>query len=160
MAISFLSHVVADLALGKPSLSFLPTTASIQDALQALHWLGDDVSEIGVWQCSPSESFLLGHEISQETENCIQDPESQNGGGLGILHVPQHCLAHAKCVCVGKVRMQEIICYLGRDENLRDLGRAFRDPVTTLLTPNCPTVLPIDPHARYYSATQFLPLFS
>lgn len=55
------------------------------------------------------------------------------------------------CVCVGKICMVDIICFLCADENLLSPCEALRKPIQILLTKNAgDLVRHIDPHSRFF----------
>lgn len=149
MAFAFLSHVVADLTLGKPALFWLPTTASIRDALWTLKELGDDASDISIWECVAGDNTDLGVYADRFP------------GGYAMSGSPQCCDSHGHCCCccVGKVCMQKIICYLASDKSLGNLAEAVDAPVTALIPEdNCPdiTIQHIDPRASLLEALQLI----
>ncbi|KAH7300963.1 hypothetical protein KP509_23G005900 [Ceratopteris richardii] len=136
MAIGLLSHVVSDLILGKPALPWLPSNASVRDALRALKQLGDGVSELSIWDCSGK---ICSHDIG--------DPLAQSDVG-----------AHINCRCVGKVCMQKIVCHLASEKSLFDFPEALDVPVSSLLEHNAtnPVVQHVDPDASLLEALDLI----
>ncbi|KAH7431630.1 hypothetical protein KP509_08G057600 [Ceratopteris richardii] len=138
MALALLSHVVADLTLGKPALPWLPSTASVRDAIAALKQL-DDVSELSIWgcstkACSPDLSFIGS-----------VSPASAPGG-------------HRNCLCIGKICMQRVICYLASEKTIIDLQGALNAPVTDLLEhfPPKTVIQHVDPDASLREALDLI----
>lgn len=52
------------------------------------------------------------------------------------------------CVCVGKVCMVDIVCYLCREENLSSPGSALRSPISVLLSKVEGLVRHVEPSSR------------
>ncbi|MCO5574338.1 hypothetical protein L7F22_028121 [Adiantum nelumboides] len=144
MAVAFLSHVVADLTLGKPALFWLPTSASVRDALRTLKLLADDVSEISIWECTCSSSSGNGCDDIVDVKG--HQPHS----------TPPPPQRH--CRCVGKVCMQKILCYLASQQSLCNPAEAVQAPVTVLLSDEYPdiTVQHVDPEASLLEALQLI----
>ncbi|MCO5591490.1 hypothetical protein L7F22_045474 [Adiantum nelumboides] len=146
MALALLSHVVADLTLGKPALPWLSATACVRDALAALKHLADDVTEISIWECS-------GTSFSSNLAACY--PLASNASK------PSPCgpaAAHRNCLCIGKICMQRILGYLASEECLCNLADALGAPVSILLE-DCSdkrTVQHIDPDASLLEALDLL----
>ncbi|KAL6529737.1 hypothetical protein OROGR_015360 [Orobanche gracilis] len=45
-----------------------------------------------------------------------------------------HSSQHPKCVCIGKICMVDVICYLCREENLASSAEALKSPVSVLVS--------------------------
>ncbi|KAI5064067.1 hypothetical protein GOP47_0020737 [Adiantum capillus-veneris] len=147
MALALLSHVVADLTLGKPALPWLPATASVRDALAALKHLADDVTEISIWDCSPDKSFS-----SDLAASCALTSNSGQPSPCGLSS------SHHSCLCIGKICMQNILCYLASEKCLCNLHDALDASVSTLLprsSDKCP-VQHIDPDASLLEVLDLL----
>ncbi|MCO5584063.1 hypothetical protein L7F22_037985 [Adiantum nelumboides] len=165
MAFTLLSHVVADLTLGKPVLPWLAASACVRDALAALKQLADDVNEISIWDCSakspsldlassaPSQvaPALCGSKPSQALTSCLEGSVVATGRPLCQV------FAHLDCQCIGKVCMQKIICYLASEKSLYNLSNALDAPVTVLLNDSTKcAVQHIDPDASLLEALDLI----
>ncbi|KAL3503241.1 hypothetical protein ACH5RR_037690 [Cinchona calisaya] len=113
MAAGLLAHEVADLCLGKPPLKSLSISATVADALAALK-ASDDYC-ISVWSCDHSNSIKKSSSSSSSSSfNNVNNEED--------------------CICVGKICMVDIICYLCKEENLCCPSFALQSPVSALLS--------------------------
>lgn len=127
MAVGLLAHEVSDLCLGKPALRFLPLSATVADALYALKHSDDNF--ISVWSCD--------HHNSQANYPFRDGGESEDEDG------------EEGCRCVGKVCMVDVICFLGKDENLLSPSTALESPVSVLLPMVQGLVMHVEPNSRY-----------
>ncbi|XP_071724384.1 CBS domain-containing protein CBSX5-like [Rutidosis leptorrhynchoides] len=128
MAVSLLSHEVSDLCLGKPSLRSLSVSATIGDALTALKRSGEN--SLSVWNCVCSRR------------------RSDNGNVDSILG---ECKEF--CECVGKICMVDVVCFLGKEENLKNPISALQSPISVLISNDSPgLVRHLRPHTRVWEA--------
>ncbi|KAJ6767116.1 CBS DOMAIN-CONTAINING PROTEIN CBSX5-LIKE [Salix purpurea] len=104
MAFSILTNEVSDLCLGKPALSSLSLSATVGEALSALKRSGDLF--LSVWSC--------------DQHHRCNSPRSIKDN-------------FAECKCIGKVCLVDVICFLSKEENLKNPGRALQEPVSLLL---------------------------
>lgn len=132
MAIALLSHEVCDLTLGKPSLAWLAASTSVRAALVALKQQ-EDAPEISVWDCAPGF-----HAITNGDKSAVGNPH------LGSRQ--------STCLCIGKVCMQKIICYLASEHSLCHVAAALDAPITVLLDEKSTRVQHIDPVASLHEA--------
>lgn len=66
------------------------------------------------------------------------------------------------CVCIGKVCMVDIICFLANEENLSSLAEALSSPLSVLLSPFPARVRHVEPSSRYwiyFTCSCFFPLW-
>lgn len=130
MAVSLLTQEVSDLCLGKPALRCLSVSASIGDALSALKRLRQ--TYLSVWTCNhdhdPDASF-------SSTSNSKSDD----------------------CVCIGKICMVDIICFLCRQDCLKSPTTALHSPLSVLI-PRSPAglVTHLEPHASLVEAIDLM----
>ena len=56
-----------------------------------------------------------------------------------------------ECRCIGKVCMVDLICFLCKEENLKNPGKALQEPVSSVLVPSKVPglVTHLEPHARF-----------
>lgn len=54
------------------------------------------------------------------------------------------------CVCIGKVCMVDIICFLANEENLSSPAEALSTPLSALLSPFPGLVRHVEPSSRYW----------
>jgi len=121
MAASILSHEVSDLCLGKPALSSLSVSATVGEALSALKRFGDLF--LSVWSCDQHHRCNSPRSIKVD---------------------------FAECKCIGKVCLADVICFLSKEENLKNPGKALQEPVSVLLNSKVSgLVRHLEPHARY-----------
>ncbi|KAJ7545825.1 hypothetical protein O6H91_08G012200 [Diphasiastrum complanatum] len=132
MAGFFQSLEISDLTLGKPVLHWLPTSATVGDALKALKEL--NVREISVWDCPPDSE---GGSVRSRKHEKLESLSGANG--VSEWRDPR---------CVGKVNILDIICYLATDECLQKYESAVLDPVSVLLPPTTNSVKHVDSRTR------------
>ncbi|KAJ8761551.1 hypothetical protein K2173_004327 [Erythroxylum novogranatense] len=127
MAVSLLAHDVSDLCLGKPALRSLSVSATVKDALSSLKRFGDPF--LSVWSCDhPNRS----------------SPRSKTNGDVD------------ECRCIGKVSMVDVICFLSREENLKNPTRALQEPVSVLIPKVHGLVRHLEPHASLLEAIDLI----
>ncbi|KAJ4828448.1 hypothetical protein Tsubulata_005670 [Turnera subulata] len=134
MAVSLLAREVSDLCLGKPALRSLPISTSVAETLQALKNSGDTF--LTVWSCDH-------HHTSKPNPPAGLDGADDDGGV-------------DKCICVGKVSMVDVICYLCREENLLSPSSAFGAPVSVLLPKLPGLVAHVEPSSRLLEAIDLI----
>ncbi|CAK7350617.1 unnamed protein product [Dovyalis caffra] len=128
LTVSILSHEVSDLCLGKPALNSLSVSATVGNALSALKRF-DDLF-LSVWSCN-------------QHQHC-NSPRSINSD-------------FAECKCVGKVCLVDVICFLSKEENLKNPGKALQEPVSVLLSSKVPgLVRHLEPHASLLEAIDLI----
>lgn len=149
MAFVLLSHVVADLTLGKPALPWLAASVCVRDTLAILKQFNGDVSEISVWDCSAKNSSP-GFTLTSPRPLLGALAPCDDSSVCGVDRSARGDFTHQHCLCIGKVCMQKIICYLASDKSLCNLSKALDAPVTVLLDDSSKsTVCHIDRDARY-----------
>lgn len=124
MAVKLLSgYEVSDLCLGKPALRSLRLTDTVADALSALKRTAGDTHHLSVWNCHHS---LTNNNKLQSDEDKQED-----------------------CICIGKVCMVDIICFLCKPLNLASPSAALCSPVSVLLPDHSAALLRhLQPNAR------------
>lgn len=113
--------------------------------------------------------LLLAHEVS---ELCLGKPPLRSlsvsatvGDALSVLRTSEgisisvwNC-DHSKsrnssfngdddCLCIGKICMVDVICYLCREENLSSPSSALKAPLTVLLSKSQGLVRHVEPSSR------------
>lgn len=53
------------------------------------------------------------------------------------------------CVCVGRICMVDVICYLAKEENLLNPGTALESPVSVLIPKGTEIIKHLEPNARF-----------
>ncbi|KAJ6925825.1 CBS domain-containing protein CBSX5-like [Populus alba x Populus x berolinensis] len=128
MAVSILSHEVSDLCLGKPALSSLSVSATVGEALSALKRFGDLF--LSVWSCDQHHHCNSPRSIKVD---------------------------FAECKCIGKVCLADVICFLSKEENLKNPGKALQEPVSLLLNSKVSgLVRHLEPHASLLEAIDLI----
>ncbi|KAI5590788.1 hypothetical protein BDE02_04G034600 [Populus trichocarpa] len=128
MAASILSHEVSDLCLGKPALSSLSVSATVGEALSALKRFGDLF--LSVWSCDQHHRCNSPRSIKVD---------------------------FAECKCIGKVCLADVICFLSKEENLKNPGKALQEPVSLLLNSKVSgLVRHLEPHASLLEAIDLI----
>ncbi|KAJ6999790.1 hypothetical protein D5086_008026 [Populus alba] len=128
MAVSILSHEVSDLCLGKPALSSLSVSATVGEALSALKRFGDLF--LSVWSCDQHHRCNSPRSIKVD---------------------------FAECKCIGKVCLADVICFLSKEENLKNPGKALQEPVSLLLNSKVSgLVRHLEPHASLLEAIDLI----
>ncbi|XP_011027868.1 PREDICTED: CBS domain-containing protein CBSX5-like [Populus euphratica] len=128
MAASILSHEVSDLCLGKPALSSLSVSATVGEALSALKRFGDLF--LSVWSCDQHHRCNSARSIKVD---------------------------FAECKCIGKVCLADVICFLSKEENLKNPGKALQEPVSLLLNSKVSgLVRHLEPHASLLEAIDLI----
>ncbi|XP_020221242.1 CBS domain-containing protein CBSX5 [Cajanus cajan] len=84
-------HEISDLCLGKPALRSLSVSDTVGDALAALK--GIDDAYVSVWTCN--HSFLRNQKEKEKEKEEI-----------------------GKCICIAKVCMVDMICFLSKSQSL------------------------------------------
>lgn len=56
-----------------------------------------------------------------------------------------------ECLCVGKVCLVDVVCYLCKPENLTSPSSAMDSPVSVLLSEVLGRVRHVEPHLRYHN---------
>ncbi|CAN6842295.1 unnamed protein product [Brassica oleracea] len=111
MAITLLSHEVSDLCIGKPPLRCLSAVTATVADAIATLKSSDDPF-LSVWSCNHDET---------------NDDDDNN----------KKC----DCVCLGKICMGDVICYLSKfDNKVLSLSSAFNASVSVLL-PKCRSIV-------------------
>ena len=128
MADSLLTQEVSDLCLGKPALRCLSVSANIGDALSALKRLRENY--LSVWTCNHDHDPDASFSSTSKSDDCV---------------------------CIGKICMVDIICFLCRQDCLKSPTAALHSPLSVLI-PRSPAglVTHLEPHARFVSFTIFL----
>ncbi|XP_022139716.1 CBS domain-containing protein CBSX5 [Momordica charantia] len=126
MAVSFFSHDVSDLCLGKPALRPLSLSATVADALLALKFSEDYF--VSVWSCRLAKN------------GCGDGTCGGGGGDFGC------------CRCIGKLCMVDVICYLCREENLLSPSAALSASVAEILPQIPAIVMHLEPSASLLEA--------
>ncbi|KAF2314315.1 hypothetical protein GH714_025324 [Hevea brasiliensis] len=116
MAVSLLAREVSDLCLGKPALRSLPLTATVAEALFALK--NSDDNFLSVWSCDHTPKTVTGFQGDVDEDECI---------------------------CVGKVSIADVICYLCQDDNLLSPSSALKAPLSVLLPKIPGLVMHVEP---------------
>lgn len=119
MAVRFLAHEVADLCLGKPPLKSLSISSTVRDALTVLK--STDDTHISIWNCNHNY-----HDHSISNQSLIDD-----------------------CLCIGKICMVDIICYLCKEDSIKSPSLALDFPVSVLLSCDLAIVRHVEPATRY-----------
>ncbi|KAL9355509.1 hypothetical protein Peur_053479 [Populus x canadensis] len=128
MAASILSHEVSDLCLGKPALSSLSVSATVGEALSSLKRFGDLF--LSVWSCDQHHRCNSPRSIKVD---------------------------FAECKCIGKVCLADVICFLSKEENLKNPGKALQEPVSLLLNSKVSgLVRHLEPHASLLEAIDLI----
>ncbi|KAG6777024.1 hypothetical protein POTOM_016822 [Populus tomentosa] len=128
MAVSILSHEVSDLCLGKPALSSLSVSATVGEALSVLKRFGDLF--LSVWSCDQHHRCNSPRSIKVD---------------------------FAECKCIGKVCLADVICFLSKEENLKNPGKALQEPVSLLLNSKVSgLVRHLEPHASLLEAIDLI----
>ncbi|KAG5246940.1 CBS domain-containing protein [Salix suchowensis] len=128
MAFSILTNEVSDLCLGKPALSSLSLSATVGEALSALKRSGDLF--LSVWSC--------------DQHHRCNSPRSIKDN-------------FAECKCIGKVCLVDVICFLSKEENLKNPGKALQEPVSLLLNSKVSgLVRHLEPHASLLEAMNLI----
>ncbi|XP_019192865.1 PREDICTED: CBS domain-containing protein CBSX5-like [Ipomoea nil] len=127
MADLLLAHEVSELCLGKPPLRSLSVSATVGDALSVLR--SSEGSAISVWNCDHSKS-------------------SRNSSFNGDDDVD--------CLCIGKICMVDVICYLCREENLSSPSSALKAPLTVLLSKSQGLVRHVEPSSSLLEAIDLI----
>lgn len=127
MAVRLLANEVYDLCLGKPALRSISVTDTVADALCVLKRLGD--SYIGVWSCDHS------------SESAWSTTRKVEGAAAAA--------AEEECLCIGKVCMVDIICFLCQPENLSAPAKALQSPISVLIPKISGIVRHLEPNARF-----------
>ncbi|TQD72691.1 hypothetical protein C1H46_041764 [Malus baccata] len=109
---------VSDLCLGKPPLKSVSISATVGEALSALKRFGE--SSLSVWSCDHSKK-------SNVDIICNSDSAED-------------------CRCVGKVCMVDVICFLGKEENLSSPATALEAPLEVLIPKGSGLVRHLEPH--------------
>lgn len=55
------------------------------------------------------------------------------------------------CLCIGKICMVDIICYLSKEENLSSPSSALTSPLSVLMSPFPGLVRHVEPTSRYWN---------
>ncbi|XP_068324409.1 CBS domain-containing protein CBSX5-like [Pyrus communis] len=118
MAPRLLLQEVSDLCLGKPPLKSVSISATVGEALSALKRFGE--GSLSVWSCDHSEK-------SNVDIICSSDSAED-------------------CRCVGKVCMVDVICFLGKEENLTSPATALEAPLEVLIPKGSGLVRHLEPH--------------
>ncbi|KAJ6935489.1 CBS domain-containing protein CBSX5-like [Populus alba x Populus x berolinensis] len=128
MAVSILSHEVSDLCLGKPALSSLSVSATVGEALSALKRFCDLF--LSVWSCDQHHRCNSPRSIKVD---------------------------FSECKCIGKVCLADVICFLSKEENLKNPGKALQEPVSLLLNSKVSgLVRHLEPHASLLEAIDLI----
>lgn len=119
MAVSILAREVSDLCLGKPPLRSISVSATVADAVSALKRFGD--SYLSVWSCN---------------DHC-----GNTAAPISKIDVS------GECRCIGKICMVDAICFLAKNESLKNPGKALQEPVSVLLPEAPGLVRHLEPQA-------------
>ncbi|EEF43251.1 CBS domain-containing protein CBSX5 [Ricinus communis] len=127
MAVSLLAREVSDLCLGKPALRSLSVSATVAEALSGLKRSDDPY--LSVWSCDHNNK-----------KNYINNNNNSN-----------------ECRCIGKICMVDIISFLCKEENLKNLPRALQEPLSSVLVSKVyGLVRPLEPHASLLEAIDLI----
>lgn len=75
--------------------------------------------------------------------------KSSDDGFISVWSCDHSVNRNLDCVCVGKLCMVDIICFLCREENLSSPSLALKSPLSLLLSDVKGLVTHVDPSARY-----------
>ncbi|CAN1269018.1 CBS domain-containing protein CBSX5 [Linum perenne] len=127
MADSLFALEVSDLCLGKPPLISLSVSATVADALSVLRRSANSSPYLSVWSCD--------HRPRSKPLN----------------------VGHTGCRCIGKICMVDVICFLAREDNLKNPAIALHKPLSFLL-PGFPSgiVRHLEPHASLLEAVDLI----
>ncbi|KAG9158713.1 hypothetical protein Leryth_027461 [Lithospermum erythrorhizon] len=103
MAAHWLACEVADLCLGKPLLRSISASSTISEALAEIK--ASEGNCISIWSCDYNEI---------NSNNLMNDEKKD-------------------CICIGKLCMVDVICYLCKEDNFCSPSLSLKAPVSTLL---------------------------
>ncbi len=144
----FQSLQVGDLALGKPAVRRLSTTATVGEALELLKKAHEPY--LGLWA---HKKHVIGPRAAAAADSSSSSVNSLiifgNGTTTTTLRKPaairEEDLDHPnernssnsgrRWQCVGRVSMIEMICFLARDESLMNLPAALNTPLSVFVSP-------------------------
>ncbi|XP_050206463.1 CBS domain-containing protein CBSX5-like [Mercurialis annua] len=135
MAVSLLTREVSDLCLGKPALRSLSISATVADALSALK--RSDEPYLSIWSCDHNNNNLPNFNINIKTRGLRCNEEN--------------------CRCIGKICMVDIVCFLCKEDNLKNLGKVLQTCVAVLVPKVSGDVVKhLEPHARLSEAIDLI----
>lgn len=80
---------------------------------------------------------------------------------ISVWSCKDHHQDDEDCICIGKVCMVDIICFLANEDNLSSPGEALSSPLSALLSPFPGLVRHVEPSSRYwicFTCSCFFPL--
>ncbi|CAK9872258.1 unnamed protein product, partial [Sphagnum jensenii] len=164
----FQSLQVGDLALGKPAVRRLSTTATVGEALELLKKAHEPY--LGLWA---HEKHVIGPRAAAAADSSSSSVNSLiifgNGTTTTTLRKPaairEEDLDHPnernssnsgrRWQCVGRVSMIEMICFLARDESLMNLPAALNTPLSVFVSPTSSSAVHhVDSRTRLFEALE------
>ncbi|GAA0178243.1 kinase modulator [Lithospermum erythrorhizon] len=126
MAAHWLACEVADLCLGKPLLRSISASSTISEALAEIK--ASEGNCISIWSCDYNEI---------NSNNLMNDEKKD-------------------CICIGKLCMVDVICYLCKEDNFCSPSLSLKAPVSTLLPKLTCFVKHVEPSTSLLEATDIM----
>ncbi|KAJ8761460.1 hypothetical protein K2173_001593 [Erythroxylum novogranatense] len=127
MALSLLARDVSDLCLGKPALRSLSVCGTIAGALSGLKRFGEPF--LSVWNCDHRYRSSVRSNVNGDVDECR---------------------------CIGKVSLVDVICFLSKEENLKNPSTALQEPVSVLIPKVHGLLRHLEPHASLLEAIDLI----